>query len=68
MQVSLEKGVWWEWKFEYRHPAEQTREEEGRVEWSGKRYMQLTVVVPALEKAMREGSEKAKKRTAAGSR
>ena len=51
---------------EYRHPAEQTKEEEGRVEWSGKRYMQLTVVVPALEKAMRDGAARAKQKAAAG--
>ena len=50
---------------EYRHPVEQTKEEEGRVEWSGKRYMQLTVVVPALEKAMKDGAEKARKKAAA---
>ena len=51
---------------EYRHPAEQTGEEEGRVEWSGKRYMQLNVVVPALERALKEGAERAKKKAAAG--
>ena len=49
---------------EYRHPVEQTREEEGRVEWSGKRYMQLTVVVPALEKAIRDGSDRARQKAA----
>ena len=49
---------------EYRHPPEQTREEEGRVEWSGKRYMQLTLVLPALEKAMRDGAERARKKSA----
>ena len=49
---------------DYRHPEEQTREEEGVEVWSAKRYMQLQVVVPALEKAFKAGAAKAGTRDA----
>ena len=50
---------------DYIHPREQTAEEEGKAVWSAKRFMQLQLVIPALEKAMREGAANAAQRTSA---
>ena len=48
-------------EIDYQHPREQTAEEEGKAVWSAKRFMQLEMVVPALEKAMKAGAANAAK-------
>jgi hypothetical protein len=46
---------------QYVHDVRQKQQEEGRVEWSGKRLFQLNTIFPALETALKAGAEQARK-------